>query len=190
MMTLESSFEELNFLVICLTLRSISKWMGWCQLPTLQRRGKQPRWRAFSQRKRSRTRSVGSERSITWPIHIFQNFMKISVLDTSEVDCSNIVELRFIRRDVLLPQGELLHESSNEVECRRQALESEVYVYTLVSVFFFLLLKCSLSSLVTLATYTIQFLMNNENVNAYFRLGSTDISFKKKTVIIQLYYIK
>lgn len=123
MMTLESSFEELNFLVICLTLRSISKWMGWCQLPTLQRGGKQPRWRAFSQRKRSRTRSVGSERSITWPIHIFQNFMKISVLDTSEVDCSNIVELRFIRRDALLPQGELLHESSNEVECRRQALE-------------------------------------------------------------------
>lgn len=103
--------------------------------------------------------------------------MKISVLDTSEVDCSNIVELRFIRRDALLPQGELLHESSNEVECRRQALESEVYVYTLVSVFFFLLLKCSLSSLVTLATYTIQFLMNNENVNAYFRLGSKDISF-------------
>jgi hypothetical protein len=70
----------------------------------------------FSEKK-IKKRSVGSERSITWPIHIFQNFMKISVLDISEVDCS-IVDLRFIRRDALLPQGKLLHESSNEVECR------------------------------------------------------------------------
>lgn len=44
---------------------------------------------------------------------------EISVLDTSEVDCS-IVELRFIRREALLSQGKLLHESSNEVECSRR----------------------------------------------------------------------
>jgi len=117
MMTLESSFEELNFLVICLTLRSISNEWDDASFQHCKEEGSSPGEGHFLREKRSRTRSVGSERSITWPIHIFQNFMKISVLDTSEVDCS-IVDLRFIRRDALLPQGKLLHESSNEVEFR------------------------------------------------------------------------
>jgi hypothetical protein len=41
-------------------------------------------------------------------MHIFQNFLKILVLDTSEVDCS-IVELMLIRTDTLLSYGKWLH---------------------------------------------------------------------------------
>ena len=82
MMTLNSFFEGLSCLAICLTLRRISRRMGWNLRPILQRGGLQLRCRAFPLSKRPRRRSMRSARELSSPMHIFQNFLKTLVLDT------------------------------------------------------------------------------------------------------------
>lgn len=80
-MTSNSFFEGLSCLVICLTLRRISRRMGWNLRPILQRGGPQLRCRAFPLSKRPRRRSMRSARELSSPMHIFQNFLKTLVLD-------------------------------------------------------------------------------------------------------------
>ncbi|KAG6793240.1 hypothetical protein POTOM_002437 [Populus tomentosa] len=95
----------------------------------LQMNGMMPASNTAKRREAAQVKGIFSEKKIKnkkrgiRKIHNLANphlpeLYETSVLDTSEVDCS-IVELRFIRRDALLSQGKLLHESSNEVDVDR-----------------------------------------------------------------------
>jgi len=96
MMTLNSFFEGLSCLAICLTLRRISRRMGWNLRPILQRGGLQLRCRAFPLSKRPRRRSMRSARELSSPMHIFQNFLKTLVLDILwGRECSVVESLRW-----------------------------------------------------------------------------------------------
>lgn len=73
-MTWNSCFGELNCLVIWLTLRGISRRMGWSLPPTLLKGGPGQRFMAFRRSPSQRRRSTRSPRGQSWQMPIFQSF--------------------------------------------------------------------------------------------------------------------
>ena len=85
MMTLNCCFGGLNCLVICLTLRRISRRMGWSLPPTLLRGEPGQRFKAFPPSPSQRRRSMRSPRGQSSPMPTFQSFSGTSMIINLDV---------------------------------------------------------------------------------------------------------